>query len=74
MSKLVDDTLKDDSGAWDTVRIVGGAALVGGLSATMKAMWTDTAFADHVVAYGLGIAGQLGAYAGAVVGHAMAKK
>lgn len=72
--KLVDDLLKDNDGAWDAVRIVGLPALIGGLSATMKAMWTDTAFADHVVAYGLGIAGQLGAYAGAVVGHALAKK
>ena len=72
--KFIDDVLKDDSGAWDAVRIAGGAALVGGLSATLKAMWADTTFADHAVNYGLGIAGQLGAYAGAVVGHSWAKK
>lgn len=72
--KIVDDLLKDNDGAWDAVRIAGGLALIGGLSATIKAMWVDTSFADHAVAYGLGIAGQLGAYAGSVVGHSFAKK
>lgn len=72
--KLVDDLLKDNDGAWDAVRIVGLPTLIAGLSATIKAMWVDISFADHAVNYGLGIAGQLGAYAGAVVGHAMAKK
>lgn len=75
VSKLINDTLKDDSQAWDFVRISGAMGVFTYLGAWDVAVAHDyMVIVNHATDFGLGLCGTLGAYAGSVVGHSWAKK
>lgn len=75
IAKLIQDTLKDDTQAWDFVRMAGAVGI-----ATYLGGWDVAIFHDpmvmvtHATDFGLGMVATLGAYAGGVVGHSYAKK
>lgn len=75
LEKLVEDTLKDDSKAFDFVRISGAIAVFVYLGGWVVAVFHDyMVMVNHATDFGLGLAAVLGAYAGSVVGHSFAKK
>ena len=75
VTKMVNDTLKDDGGAWDFVRMAGAMGVFTYLGAWDVAVFHDyTVIVTHATDFGLGLVGTLGAYAGSVVGHSFAKK
>lgn len=71
--KLVDDTLKDNTGAWDTVRMIAGPACAVATGITLVRMGLDDKLADHALNWATGLGATWGSYAAAVVGHSYAK-
>lgn len=72
--KIVDDTLKDNDGAWDVVRMVAGPSCVIATAIILVRMGLDDHLFDHVLQWATGLGATWGSYAGSVVAHAFAKK
>lgn len=73
MMKFIDDTLKDNTGAWDWVRFVAGPACLVGTGIILGHMFVDPLLYAHVLEYVGGLVALWTGYATAVVAHTFAK-